>query len=212
MDANYIPVIGIDRLRMATDGKGIRTLIGTFGCTLRCKYCLNPHSWNSHSKPMIFTPEQLYNKVRIDNLYFQSTGGGLTIGGGEPLLYMPAIEKFAALCPETWSLWAETALNVNQDLVTKAGGVFQHFIVDIKTTDAAIYKSYTGMDLKNAFDNLLYLKNLVGSERITVRVPVIPGYTDSEQQLESINLLTSMGFSDIDVFTYRTDVGIITNG
>ena len=104
----------------------------------------------------MYTPEQLYDKVRIDNLYFQATGGGLTIGGGEPLLYMPAIEKFASLCPDTWSLWAETALNVNQELVTKASAVFHHFIVDIKTTDAAIYKDYTGRDMTRALDNLLY--------------------------------------------------------
>ena len=206
MDANYIPIIGIDRLRMATDGNGVRTLIGTFGCTLRCKYCLNPQSWNGHSKPTIYTPERLYEKVRIDNLYFQTTGGGLTIGGGEPLLYMPAIEKFASLCPDTWSLWAETALNVNQELVTKASAVFHHFIVDIKTTDAAIYKDYTGKDMTRALDNLLYLKSLIGVESITVRVPVIPGYTDSAKQQESANYLSSLGFTDIDTFTYRTDI------
>ena len=154
----------------------------------------------------MYTSEQLYDKVRIDNLYFQATGGGLTIGGGEPLLYMPAIEKFASLCPDTWSLWAETALNVNQELVTKASAVFHHFIVDIKTTDAAIYKDYTGRDMTRALDNLLYLKGLIGAESITVRVPVIPGYTDSAKQQKSANYLSSLGFTDIDTFTYRTDI------
>lgn len=206
MAASYIPVIGIDRLRMATDGTGIRTLIGTYGCTLRCKYCLNPQSWNGCSKPLLYTPEKLFEKVRIDNLYFQSTNGGLTIGGGEPLLYMPAIEAFAALCPDTWSLWTETALNVDQSLVKSASKIFHHFIVDIKTLDAAIYKEYTGRDLKQALDNLLYLQSVVGPDRITVRVPLIPGYTDIASQEKSTKELVSLGFTDLDTFTYRTDI------
>ena len=206
MSASYIPIIGIDRLRMATDGTGVRTLIGTYGCTLRCKYCLNPQSWDGHSKPLLFTPEQLYEKVRIDNIYFQSTKGGITIGGGEPLLYMPAIEDFSALCPDTWSLWTETALNVDERLVERASKVFDHFVVDIKTMDAAIYKEYTGKDLKQALDNLLSLQSIVGSDRITVRVPLIPGYTDVASQEKSTKELVSLGFADLDTFTYRTDI------
>ena len=173
---------------MATDGTGVRTLIGTYGCTLRCKYCLNPQSWDGHSKPLLFTPEQLYEKVRIDNIYFQSTKGGITIGGGEPLLYMPAIEDFSALCPDTWSLWTETALNVDERLVERAS------------------KEYTGKDLKQALDNLLSLQSIVGSDRITVRVPLIPGYTDVASQEKSTKELVSLGFTDLDTFTYRTDI------
>lgn len=146
-----IPIIGVERLRMATDGDGIRTLIGTYGCTLRCKYCLNPQSWNKAIKPALYTPEKLYAKVSIDSIYFQATNGGLTIGDGEPLLYMPAIEEFSKLCPETWKLWVETALNVDRQFVTMASNVFQHFIVDIKTMDATIYKNYTSRDQKRAF-------------------------------------------------------------
>lgn len=206
MGIKSIPVIGINRLRMATDGTGIRTLIGTYGCTMRCKYCLNPQSWGGQTKPIIYTPEQLYEKVRIDNIYFQSTNGGLTIGGGEPLLYMPAIQSFASLCPDTWSLWTETALNVDQRLVECASKVFSHFIVDIKTLDAAIYKEYTGTDLNQALDNLLYLQSVVGSDKITVRIPLIPGYVDIASQEKSTKELVALGFTNLDAFAYRTDI------
>ena len=191
---------------MATDGNGIRTLIGTYGCPLRCKYCLNPQSWDRSLKPALYTPEKLYKKVSIDNIYYQATNGGITIGGGEPLLYMPAIEAFAALCPDTWSLWTETALNVERGYVELASKVFHHFVVDIKTLDAEIYRIYTGRDLKRALDNLLYLRSIVGTQRITVRVPIIPGYVDTENQKKSVEYLDSLGFSDIDTFTYRTDI------
>lgn len=191
---------------MATDGNGIRTLIGTYGCPLRCKYCLNPQSWDRSLKPALYTPEKLYKKVSIDSIYFQATNGGITIGGGEPLLYMPAIQAFAALCPGTWSLWTETALNVDQRYVELASKVFHHFIVDIKTMDARIYREYTGRDLIQAMNNLLYLQSVVGSDKITVRVPVIPGFTDEISQEKSTKELASLGFNDIDTFTYRTDI------
>lgn len=204
MNDLLIPVIGIERLRMATDGTGIRTLIGTYGCPLRCRYCLNPQSWNKSRKPALYTPEQLFKKVSLDNIYYQATNGGLTIGGGEPLLYMSAIEAFAALCPDTWSLWAETALNVDLSLVESASKVFHHFIIDIKTLDTAIYKEYTGRNLKQALDNLLYLQSVVGPDRITVRVPLIPGFVDAASQEKSAEKLVSLGIINIDTFTYLT--------
>lgn len=206
MDNLVIPVIGIERLRMATDGTGVRTLIGTHGCPLRCKYCLNPQSWNGTMKPLLYTPALLYKKVAIDSLYFQATNGGITIGGGEPLLYIDAIEQFAALCPDTWDLWVETALNVDSHKVVQASHVFRHFIVDIKTANSEIYKAYTGKDLKLALDNLLLLRDLVGSNRITVRVPKIPGYVDDAKQHKTADFIAGLGFQNIDAFTYRTNI------
>lgn len=198
-----IPVIGITRLRMDTDGPGVRTLIGTYGCPLRCRYCLNPHSWQENRQVRAYTPEELYKKAAVDSLYFQATGGGITIGGGEPLMHMPAIGEFAALCPDSWNLWTETSLNVPRQAVEAAAGVFHHFLVDIKTTDPDIYRAYTGGELANALENLLYLKDAVGQENITVRLPRIPGFAEGEQQEVSANWLRDRGFEGLDLFTYR---------
>lgn len=206
MVINDLPVIGIRRLRMGSDGPGIRTLIGLYGCPLRCRYCLNPQSWDGHMKPVKYAPEKLYDKVRIDALYFQSTGGGLTFGGGEPLLHMPTIAAFAKLCPDSWNLWAETSLYVRQPMVEAASKVFQHFVVDIKTVNDDIYRNYTGGDLKIALGNLLYLKSLIGPDRITVRIPSIPGFTDMQVQRASAEYITSLGFLNIDPFAYKTDI------
>lgn len=206
MEKKYIPIIGIDRLRMGTDGTGVRTLIGTYGCPLRCKYCLNPQSWDGLTKPKVYSAQQLYDKVRIDNIYFQSTAGGITIGGGEPLLYISGIEEFASLCPKEWSLWTETSLNVAPELVASAANIFDHFIVDIKTTNAAAYKAYTGKEFNPALDNLLFLRDTIGADKITVRLPIIPGYVDAETQAASARLVASLGFDEIDTFTYKTNV------
>lgn len=206
MDRYTFPIIGIERLRIGTDGPGVRTLVGLKGCPLRCKYCLNPHSWDDARKPALYSPRQLYDKVAIDSIYFQSTNGGLTFGGGEPLLHTDAISSFALLCPKTWTLWAETSLNVDPFQVAQASHFIHHFVVDIKSTDPDIYRAYTGQELKRAMDNLLMLKNIIGPERITVRIPVIPGFAAEADRQKSAELLTAKGFQNLDLFTYRTDV------
>lgn len=206
-DGDYlIPVSGIARLRMETDGPGVRTLIATYGCPLRCKYCINPHTWRSDAPVRRMTGEELFREIAVDGLYFQATGGGVTIGGGEPLLHMDALESFLKLCPESWNLWAETSLAVSSEAVRKASRYFHHFLVDIKSLDEGIYHAYTGGSLMTALNNLRMLLELVGPDRITVRLPLIPGYSHGEQQEKDSRNLREMGFENLDLFTYRTDM------
>lgn len=201
-----IPVSGIARLRMDTDGPGIRTLIATYGCSLRCKYCINPHTWRSDAHVRRMTAEELFQEIAVDGLYFQATRGGITIGGGEPLLHMDALESFLKLCPKEWNLWAETSLAVDSNAVIKASRYFHHFLVDIKSMDEGIYHAYTGGSLRAALDNLRLLYSLVGNDRITVRLPLIPGYSGEEQQEKDRRKLREMGFTDLDLFAYRTEI------
>lgn len=205
-DGKLIPIIGIERLRMATDGTGVRTLLGTYGCPLRCKYCLNPQSWRDKYKHSAYAPERIYNQLKVDNLYFQATNGGITIGGGEPLLHIEAIAELINLCPKEWSMWIETSLNVDSSAVVQAAALFDHYIVDIKTLDPDVYYKYTAGDGIIAYDNLKLLLSLVGSERITVRVPEIPGYVDKAAQGESIKKLRELGITNIDAFCYLTKI------
>lgn len=198
-----LPIFAINRLRMSTDGRGVRTLIGSYGCPLRCQYCLNPHSWSDSTKPKLYTPEALFDEVKIDNLYFQATEGGLTFGGGEPLLHSSFIKQFSKLCPETWSLYVETSLNVPLENVVEVAGVFDHFFVDIKSMDPEIYHAYTGGKLFLALDNLKWLLENIGAERITVRIPIIPEYADAESQKQSIEMIKALGVGKIDAFRYK---------
>ena len=81
-----VPFIGVSRHRIGVDGIGVTTLAAFHGCPLRCRYCLNPACLGSADRLYRYTPESLFEKVRIDNLYFLATGGGICFGGGEPLL------------------------------------------------------------------------------------------------------------------------------
>ena len=204
MTERMIPVAGIERLRIGVDGEGVRTLICVAGCPLRCRYCLNPYTWNGESEISLMTPDQLYEQVKEDNLYFLATGGGLTIGGGEPLMHMDALRELADCCPNEWSLWMETSLYGEETSVRRAAERCDHFIVDVKSTDPEVYRRYTGGDVRVVLRNLELLLGMVGPERITVRLPVIPGFADEASRNASGETLRKMGIVNLDHLTYFT--------
>lgn len=197
------PVISCSRLRMQTDGPGVTTLVCFHGCPLRCKFCINPFSFDAGTKYTHMSAQELYEKVRPDALYFLSTGGGVTFGGGEPLLYAPFLVEFAGLCDPAWNLCAETSLSVPWENVELAAGVIRNFFVDCKDTDPEIYRSYTGKDNGLMLSNLERLLARIGTERILVRLPLIPGFNSEEHREKSQEKLRKMGISRFDLFTYR---------
>jgi pyruvate formate lyase activating enzyme len=152
----------------------------------------------------MLTPRELYEKVRIDELYFLATGGGITFGGGEPLLYSDFLQEFRGICEKDWHLCAETALNVPWENVAKAADCIDHFYIDCKDTNPDIYRRYTGQDNARMLDNLRRLLEIVDPERITLRVPLIPKFNTEEDQIRSRNLLQTMGIVNFDLFTYKT--------
>lgn len=195
-------ILSVNRMRFGTDGEGVRTLIGFMGCPLRCKYCINSMSWDGTKSGRKCTADTLLDKVRVDNLYFLSSGGGITFGGGEPLLQAEFINEFLSIAPQCWSYNVETSLSVPFESISLISDKIDLFIVDIKSMDAEVYKNYTGCDLDLALDNLKKLLKLVGSEKILVRVPIIEGYADEKSQENSVKLLKEIGITQIDKFTY----------
>lgn len=198
------PVITCDRHRLATDGVGVTTLVCFHGCPLRCQYCINPFSFAPDTRRTDMTPEELYQKVKVDELYFLATGGGVTFGGGEPLLYPEFLAEFRRVCGESWHLCAETSLNVPWEHVRKAAECIDVFYVDVKDTNPDIYRRYTGQENAQVLENLKKLTDMVGSERIIVRLPLIPDYNTDEDRAGSQSLLTAMGLTQFDLFTYKT--------
>ena len=194
------PLLTFKRHCIMTDGEGVTTLIAGAGCPLRCCYCLNQKILLG--KGALVTPRQLYDRVRIDDLYFCATGGGVTFGGGESLLHAPFIRAFREICGTEWKINAETCLHVPEEHVRIAAECCDFFIVDIKSLDPAVYRAYTGQELPPAFENLLLLKDLVGADRILVRVPLIPGYNSEADQQRDADHLRGLGFTHIDCFSY----------
>lgn len=147
------PIIGINRHRILTDGKGITTLVGFYGCPLRCKYCLNPHSISKDFTPEEKTVGQLIEDVMCDDIYFRATGGGICFTGGEPLLHTEFIKDFREQCPTQWKIYIETSLNVPLENLQFVQAFVDGFIVDIKDMNPRIYSLYTGKDNKLVISN-----------------------------------------------------------
>ena len=194
-------IFGIGRHRLTTDGEGVTTLVTFNGCPLRCKYCLNKTSWTM-DKGRDYTPEALYEEVKIDQLYFLATHGGITFGGGEPLLQKDFIKEFRALCGPQWSLVAETSLQVPFETVQELNGVLDGYIVDIKDMNPETYLAYTGKAMDLMLKNLEWILQHNDAERIKVRVPHIPEYNSEEDVAKSVERLKAMGVVDIDEFNY----------
>ena len=197
------PVVTCDRHRLTTDGVGVTTLVCFHGCPLRCKYCINPFSFATDTRRTDMTAQQLYEKVKIDELYFLATGGGVTFGGGEPLLYPDFLAEFRALCGSEWHLCAETSLNVPWEHVEKASKCVDVFYVDVKDTDPEIYRRYTGQENSLVLDNLKKLVECIGSERIVVRLPLITEFNTEEGRERSRSLLSGFGLTQFDLFDYK---------
>lgn len=207
------PLAFFDRLRMATDGAGVTALVGAYGCPLQCKLCINPQTWHERSdgKPSFerVTPAELYGKVKIDSLYYLATGGGITFGGGEPLLHTEFISAFRAICPKDWRIYAESCLHIPEDNVREAAACVDHFFVDIKDMNPTVYKAYTGQENGTVRSNLALLLSLVGPDRVTVRVPHIPDFNTDADVEASVTELRAMGVTRLDVFTYKRPSGPI---
>lgn len=203
MSVPVFSAFGISRLRMASDGVGVTTLVCGYGCPLRCRYCLNPQSWAAGTPTRDYTPEELYQVLRADDLYFRATGGGVTFGGGEPLLYADFLPAFRAVCGSDWRINVETSLAVSTEAVMQAASAADVFYVDVKAGDDAVYRAYTGQGSALVWDNLVRLLAEIGPDRLIVRVPTIPAYADDAEAEKTADRLRTMGVTQIDRFTYR---------
>jgi pyruvate formate lyase activating enzyme len=186
---------------MGTDGIGITTLVTGAGCPLSCRWCINKRLLREAPVKHV-TAAELLEQVKVDDLYFRATGGGITFGGGESLLHAAFIRRFREICPAEWRVRVETSLAVPAEQVKTVLDAVDEFIVDCKDMDPEIYRSYTGKDNSLMTANLRILFDSAGPKRITVRVPLIPEYNTKEDQARSAVILRSMGFEKLDLFDY----------
>lgn len=197
---------------MGTDGSGITTLVTFMGCPLKCKYCLNQKChepiYESDGKTlrkgiMMLTPQELYDIVKVDNIYFQSTGGGICFSGGEPTLYKDFIVEFKKICGDKWKITLETCLRCSFNTIQDLSPVVDHWIVDIKSMNPFIYEEYTGV-MSGVLQHLSSIQKLVSQEKITVKVPLIPGFNDDEDLDSDIDEIKSRyGFENISKIVYK---------
>ena len=201
MNEPRYPLLNLSRLRLMTDGEGITTLVAGAGCPLNCKYCINGELL-SKAKPRFVTPQELYELLRQDDLYFRATGGGITFGGGESLLHAEFIVAFRGLIGEKWRICAETSLQISPQQLQLALSAVDEFIVDIKDLNPEIYRNYTGGDLTPALENLNCLLRHGDKKKIKLRIPLIPNFNTPADCDRSEALLRSLGAKNTERFDY----------
>ena len=95
------------------DGPGIRFIVFMQGCPLKCKYCQNRDTW-AFDKGTEYTPEEVVSKVLRYKPYFNTSGGGVKVSGGEPLYHTKCLtELFNLITDENISTSNDTAESSN---------------------------------------------------------------------------------------------------
>jgi glycyl-radical enzyme activating protein len=141
------------------------------------------------------TAGEVMDTVKKDIAYYNNSGGGMTISGGEPLVQSDFVYALLKLA-KTNSIHTvvDTSLRAKFDTITKIKDLTDLFLVDIKSFSSDIHKTYTGADNKLIMDNLRYL--LDNGHKMYIRLPVIKGVNDSIQNAENISKLLH-GFHNV---------------
>jgi len=173
----------------AVDGPGIRFVVFTQGCPLRCKYCHNPDTW-APDKGQEITTEDLIEKISRYEVFMQSTGGGLTVSGGEPLMQAEFVaDLFKKAKKRGLHTTLDTSGVASPDRVESVLENTDLMLLDVKSCDPDMYKELTGVKI-DYFHKALELAAQENTE-IWLRLVVVPGFTDNLSEIERINDLTA---------------------
>ena len=138
-------IMAISRLRMASDGAGVTTLVAFFGCPLHCRYCVNWICHDIDTARKYYTPENLVSVLNQDDIYFKMTSGGVVFGGGEPLLQAEFLVDCLGKCvARSIQTCVDTAAAVRTPLMDEIIRLTDIFLLDVKTADKAKFSEYVG--------------------------------------------------------------------
>jgi len=138
------------------------------------------------------TVDELLAEVEKDRVFYRENGG-VTLSGGEPLSQG---EELVSLLKElkyrSIKVNIETSLHVSWDNVYRFDNLTDTFLVDLKHTDEAKFREYTGGSAVLVMNNLSRLSG-TGS-KIIVRIPVIPGFNHTPEEMRAIiDFISSTG-------------------
>lgn len=145
---------------------------------------------------------EIMNVVRRDREYYDNTGGGMTLSGGEPLCQPEASAALLrAAKAEGIHTAVETAASVPPEAFDWVLADTDLFLLDVKFADPEKLKRVTGADLNWVRRNL---EQAVRRSRVIVRIPVIPGYNDTEAEIAGIfRLIKECGADRADLLAYH---------
>ena len=187
------------------DGYGIRTTLFFKGCNLRCGWCSNPESQSSlpDESGRYYTLEEIMETVLKDKPFYDKSGGGVTLSGGEPLMQP---EFVCALCDALHAngvtVGLETAANVPERVFAEVLSRCDFAHIDIKHWDDAKHRQGTGVGNKLILRNIRHA--LASGKPIMLRIPVIPGYNNSIEDAKAFAaLLGELDAKDVQLLPFH---------
>ena len=198
------------------DGPGIRTTVFFKGCPLSCVWCQNPESKEKHIESWNNSPnettigywitlEELLYRILIDKPFYNSSGGGVTLSGGEVTQQLSFVHRLLkALKKEGVHTAIETSGFFNyRRFKEKVLPWVDLIYFDFKLIDEAESRQYTGQSSQLILNNFTKLINDAGVPVIP-RIPLIPGITTTEKNLRGIaNFLASHNISSATLLPYN---------
>ena len=203
-------VTNIQRFSL-NDGPGIRTTVFLQGCNMHCDWCHNPETIPAHPVEMFYkekcigcgkckegctsgartmssremTVEEVMREARQDRLYYDESGGGVTVSGGEPSLRADFVTALADAChAEGIKIAVETNMSLPWAQIEPMLRKMDLVMCDIKLNATVEHMKHTGLDNQTVFNSIGRTSKL--GIPIIVRTPLIPGVTDSVENLKPI--------------------------
>ena len=167
------------------DGPGTRMTVFLSGCPLRCLYCHNPDTMFA-AKGQPVRLDDLVGRLKRYRMIFRTTGGGLTVSGGEPLMQPAFVGR---LLHEAQQLGIHTAIDTSGFLGVNASDALLDdlnlVLLDIKSGIPEVYRKATGRELQPTLDFARRLSER-GTEEVWIRFVLVPGLTDAVENVEAV--------------------------
>jgi pyruvate formate lyase activating enzyme len=172
------------------DGQGIRYVLFLSGCQLRCRFCHNPDTWQQGSQ--LISTEEILKDILHYRHFYTASGGGITVSGGEPLLQAPFVAELFAAC-QNYNIHTviDTAGYYKKEYLTNVFPYTNAALFSIKAVDSQKHQWLAGFDNQQILNNLHYLVQHIP---VTLRYVIIPGITNSPEDLQALaGLVHSLG-------------------
>jgi pyruvate formate lyase activating enzyme len=185
------------------DGPGVRFVLWTTGCLMRCQYCHNPDTWHlKNGRPV--TVDELMAEAAKYTRFMEATGGGVTVSGGEPLVQAPFVKRVLRACK---ALGLHTTLDTNGLLGDRLSDEdladVDLVLLDIKSFDPETHRRVTRCDVGPVLDFARRLARL--GKRVWLRFVLVPGLTDDPANVEGLAAFAaSLGnIEQVDVLPFH---------
>ena len=141
--------------------------------------------------------DEIVELVLHDKPFYDNSGGGVTISGGEPTMQGKfLLELLKKLKNEDVHIALETCGYFNNDIREKLIELVDLFLFDIKHVDPKLHEKFTGVTNEKILENFRYVFSKLGTERIIPRIPLIPNVNDNQTTMQGIiTFLKSINYS-----------------